>query len=78
MAKKKPSLANIRALREASGENQGVFWKRFGVTQSGGSRYESGRTIPLPIRLLIQAWIDGLLDDATLVKLQAAVIKRTS
>ena len=29
------------------------FWKRVGVTQSGGSRYESGRNIPRPVQLLL-------------------------
>lgn len=29
------------------------FWSRVGITQSGGSRYESGRAIPLPVRYLL-------------------------
>jgi transcriptional regulator with XRE-family HTH domain len=39
--------------RRASGLNQFDFWSRFGVTQSGGSRYESGRNIPLPTAMLV-------------------------
>ncbi len=39
--------------RKASGLNQHDFWSRFGVTQSGGSRYESGRNIPLPTAMLV-------------------------
>lgn len=35
------------------GMNQSEFWKRVGVTQSGGSRYEGGRTPPKPVQLLI-------------------------
>jgi len=31
-------------IRKTSGMNQQAFWTRFGITQSGGSRYESGRT----------------------------------
>ena len=33
--------------------NQTGFWSRVGVTQSGGSRYESGRNIPKPVQLLL-------------------------
>lgn len=34
--------------------NQNQFWSAIGVTQSGGSRYESGRTIPRPVRELLR------------------------
>lgn len=40
-------------IRITNGENQGKFWGRLGVTQSGGSRYESGRPVPKPVRMLI-------------------------
>ena len=30
------------------------FWSRIGVTQSGGSRYESGRNMPKPVRELLR------------------------
>ncbi|MFU2489096.1 helix-turn-helix domain-containing protein [Thauera sp. WH-1] len=43
----------LRALREKLGLNQTDFWARFKVTQSGGSRYESGREIPNPIQILL-------------------------
>ncbi len=33
-------------LRKHLGVSQAVFWQRVGVTQSGGSRYESGRAVP--------------------------------
>lgn len=49
----KPDLGDIVSYRKALGENQLTFWRRFGVTQSGGSRYETGRSIPKPVRLLI-------------------------
>jgi transcriptional regulator with XRE-family HTH domain len=42
-----------RLMRQKSGANQSDFWKQLGVTQSGGSRYESGRSIPAPVRLLL-------------------------
>ena len=69
MAKKR-SLDNIRELRQRLGLNQSQFWSKFGVTQSGGSRYETGRDIPKPVRMLLQANLDGLIDDATLEKLR--------
>ncbi len=75
MAKAKGSIENVRALRESLGLNQSAFWSKFGVTQSGGSRYENGRTIPKPIRVLLQANLDGALDDATLGKLMKKVSK---
>ena len=46
--------AAAQAVRVKRGENQSQFWGRLGVTQSGGSRYESGRTIPKPVQLLLQ------------------------
>lgn len=44
----------VKSLREASGLNQNKFWPPLGVTQSGGSRYESGRTRPKPLKILMQ------------------------
>jgi len=44
---------SVREMRRLAGLNQSEFWSRIGVTQSGGSRYESGRTIPKPVRTLI-------------------------
>ena len=41
------------ALRKKFGVNQSVFWSRIRVTQSGGSRYESGRKLPHPVQLLL-------------------------
>lgn len=43
----------VRELRRKIGLNQHEFWQRFQTTQSGGSRYESGREIPPPIQLLL-------------------------
>lgn len=45
--------AVAKALREQAGESQTTFWKSVGLTQSGGSRYEGGQTIPKPIRMLV-------------------------
>lgn len=57
-------LTNIVAIRKHRGKNQNALWARFAVTQSGGSRYGSGRTIPLPIRILITLYPHGSITDA--------------
>jgi DNA-binding transcriptional regulator YiaG len=36
----------VRVFRLKTGLNQQDFWSRIGVTQSGGSRYEAGRSMP--------------------------------
>ena len=41
---------NPREIRRRLGLNQEQFWTQIGVTQSGGSRYESGREMPRPVR----------------------------
>lgn len=46
--------AEVRDLRKRLGMNQQQFWSTLGVTQSGGSRYESGRNIPRPVRELLR------------------------
>ena len=45
---------DVKALRKKLGMNQQQFWSRLGVTQSGGSRYESGRNIPRPVQQLLR------------------------
>lgn len=45
---------NPREIRHKLGLNQQDFWTRIGVTQSGGSRYESGRSMPKPVRELLR------------------------
>jgi transcriptional regulator with XRE-family HTH domain len=47
-----PELST-RELRKKLGLNQSEFWSGIGVTQSGGSSYESGRRIPRPVRMLL-------------------------
>lgn len=43
----------VRELRRKFGLNQSEFWAHFQTTQSGGSRYESGREIPDPVQVLL-------------------------
>ena len=42
-------------LRQHLGMKQDEFWSRVGVTQSAGSRYETGsRRLPVPLQMLIE------------------------
>ena len=45
--------AEVRELRRKLRLNQSEFWTPFQTTQSGGSRYESGREIPDPVQVLL-------------------------
>src|SRR5687768_17909251 len=54
-------ISNPREIRRKLRMNQQEFWSRIGVTQSGGSRYESGRTMPKPVRELLRlVHIEGI------------------
>ena len=52
--KKETRLYDPREIRHKLGMNQEQFWGMIGVTQSGGSRYESGRTMPKPVLQLLR------------------------
>ncbi len=47
-------ISDPRAIRRKLGLNQQAFWPMIGVTQSGGSRYESGRRMPHAVRELLR------------------------
>src|SRR4026207_2326679 len=47
-------VSKPRDIRHRLGLNQQEFWGQIGVTQSGGSRYESGRNMPKPVRELLR------------------------
>ena len=52
---------NPKEIRKQLGLNQHEFWSQIGVTQSGGSRYESGRNMPKPVRELLRVvHIEGI------------------
>lgn len=54
MAKKKQiKIEDPKTTRTKAGLSQSSFWTPLGVTQSGASRYESGRRIPKPVAMLI-------------------------
>lgn len=58
--------------RKALGLNQRDYWVRYGITQSGGSRYESGRPIPRPLAILMCLHKAGRISDKDL----ASVLKK--
>jgi DNA-binding transcriptional regulator YiaG len=64
--KKKLDFSNIAADRAKENLNQREFWQRYGVTQSGGSRYESGRNIPKPLAILLWLHRSGKVTDKDL------------
>ncbi len=45
---------DARELRRKLGINQQQFWSKLGVTQSAGSRYESGRSMSRPVQQLLR------------------------
>ena len=47
-------IENVKEIRKKTGLNQIDFWGKVGVTQSGGSRYETGRKMPKPVRELLR------------------------
>jgi transcriptional regulator with XRE-family HTH domain len=72
-------ISNPRQVRNRLRLNQQEFWARIGVTQSGGSRYESGRRMPKPVRELLRiVHIEGIeLSSAKRDDLEvAAFLKR--
>ncbi|WLI91564.1 helix-turn-helix transcriptional regulator [Massilia sp. R2A-15] len=57
----------LRQLRISKRESQATFWARFGVTQSSGSRFETGLGVPPPVALLIRLYTSGKLSDGDLL-----------
>ena len=56
----------LRRLRIRKRESQEKFWSRFGVTQSSGSRFETGLAIPAPVSILLRMYMNGKLSDGDL------------
>ncbi len=48
-----PTSEQVLDWRRKRKLSQSEFWAPIGVTQSAGSRYESGRPLPIPIALLL-------------------------
>jgi hypothetical protein len=77
--KKKPELVvgpiwlDVKQLRVNRGERQEQFWRRFGVAQWTGSRYETdGRHMPRAVQMLVIAFASGMVTDDDLDRLLAA------
>lgn len=49
----KMSSDELKKLRKSIGLNQSQFWSAVNVTQSGGSRYESGRKMPATVAIMV-------------------------
>ena len=75
MAKPKFDLMNLADYRKKLGKNQYAFWSGLGVTQSGGSRYETGRNLPQPVALLLTLRETGKVSVAELEAATALVKK---
>ena len=79
MAKPKFDIADLAGYRKKLGVNQQTFWSSLGVTQSGGSRYESGRNLPRPVAVLLMlreaGKVKGTDIEAALVAIQKARTK---
>jgi hypothetical protein len=60
--------SSLREYRKSLRESQFCFWSRFGVTQSRGSRFETGAEIPSPVAILLKLYIDGTITDGDLCK----------
>lgn len=59
--------SNPRRVRLSSGLNQQDFWRKILVTQSGGSRYESGRKMPPAVQALFTVAYGSPEDAARIV-----------
>ncbi len=53
----------LREYRKSRRECQAMFWSRFGVTQSRGSRFEMGSEMPSPIAILLRLYLNGKITD---------------
>lgn len=61
-------LENVQAFRKSRSETQAEFWKRFGLTQPGGSRYENGQPIPRPTAVLLDLFASGTISEEQLAE----------
>jgi predicted transcriptional regulator len=68
--KKAPRINDLVNERKALGLNQSDYWERYGVTQSGGSRYETGRPMPRPLAILMRLHKAGKISDKDLASVQ--------
>jgi hypothetical protein len=62
-----PGQVGLRQFRISKRESQSTFWARFGVTQSSGSRFETGLGVPPAVALLVKLYQAGKLSDGDLL-----------
>ncbi|MEO7496887.1 MAG: helix-turn-helix transcriptional regulator [Massilia sp.] len=60
------TMLELRQVRVRKRESQEKFWGRFGVTQSSGSRFETGLGVPPPVAILVKLYLNGKLNDGDL------------
>lgn len=61
------NIANfLRSWRCTLRENQTEFWRRFGVTQSTGSRFEKGMQLPASVAILVWLYLENRISDRDL------------
>ncbi|MDP3673294.1 MAG: helix-turn-helix transcriptional regulator [Telluria sp.] len=60
-------ISELKQLRMSRRESQEKFWARFGVTQSSGSRFETGLGVPPAVAILIKLYVRGKLSDGDLL-----------
>lgn len=65
-ATKSKTLNDLAAARRVLGRTQKEFWSRFGITQSGGARYENGRPLPRSVQMLIWLSDNARISDSDL------------
>ncbi len=53
-----PDAPGIVEMRKMLGLSQSAFWGRLSVTQSGGSRYETGREVPPAVMAMLRLIYD--------------------
>jgi hypothetical protein len=63
-----PDQMGLRQFRISKRESQATFWARFGVTQSSGSRFETGLGVPPPVALLVKLYVNGKVSDVDLLE----------
>ena len=73
--KTKLEFKNLAEYRKQKNLNQSKVWSRFGVTQSGGSRYEAGRGLPKSVAMLIWLLEHGEISEENLQNALSAARK---
>jgi hypothetical protein len=64
------------AYRKMKKDSQRRFWARFGVTQSRGSRFESGAEIPPPVSILLGLYFLKTVSDGDLGRAERVIYSR--